>query len=157
VAAFIDQVRCGECGAGLTLEAASVVLQRYRSQPWLVHFWVHCDVCATHKLYWPTPRQMRLAAQLKCRTRTDDVATNDITARYSHKGLPVTSRLSALDIPDNELGFLLSMLAATGGPVPARGPMRSSQLGQLGDTHPGRPTSGVSRQPARSAAPAATR
>jgi len=125
VATFIDHIRCGECETGLTLEAGCVVTQRYRLQPWLVHFWVHCDVCAAHKLYWPTPRQLRLAGQLKFRTVTDLAAPDDVSACYAKsKGWPeITRRRTAtFSIPKNELGFLLSMLAATTGPVPTSSP-----------------------------------
>ena len=127
MATFIDQVHCGECDAGLTLEAASVVLQRYRRQPWLRHFWVQCDVCASHKLYWPTARQMRLAEQLRCRTVTDELAPSDVTMSYARtKGLPMTrTRPAPVDIPYQELGFLLRMLAATSGPAPVKAPARS--------------------------------
>lgn len=125
MATFIDHVRCGECDAGLTLEAMSVVLQRYRRQPWLRHFWVHCELCASHKLYWPTARQMRLAEQLRCRTVTDEAAPADVSASYvkSQGRLPVTmGRGAPVKIPYQELGFLLSMLAATSGPAPVKAP-----------------------------------
>ena len=82
--------------AGLTLESESVVLQKYRRQPWLRHFWVRCDVCATHKLYWPTARQMSLAERLRCRTVTDESAPTDVTVSYAKcNGLPVTERRQA--------------------------------------------------------------
>ncbi len=126
MATFIDHVRCGECDAGLTLEAATVVLQRYRRQPWLRHFWVRCDVCAAPKLYWPTPRQVRLAGLLKCHIAIDEMAPANVTASYarSHR-MPVVDRRPAIDFPNNELGFLLSMLAATTGPRPAPGQTQS--------------------------------
>ena len=128
MATFIDNVRCGECDAGLTLETVSVVLQRYRRQPWLRHFWVHCELCASHKLYWPTARQMRLAEQLRCRTVTDEAAPADVSDSYakSNGRLPVTmARGAQVTISNQELGFLLSMLAATSGPAPAKAPARS--------------------------------
>ncbi|HEX7277108.1 MAG TPA: hypothetical protein VF244_07010 [Acidimicrobiales bacterium] len=126
MATFIDHVRCGECDAGITLEAGTVVLQRYRRQPWLRHFWVRCDACAAHKLYWPTARQVRLAERLQCRDALDDGAPADVRASYARsKGLPVTSRRPPLAILDKEIGFLTSMLAATSGPRPAAGPVPS--------------------------------
>jgi len=128
MATFIDQVHCGECDAGLTLGAVSVVLQRYRRQPWLRHFWVHCELCASHKLYWPTARQMRLAVQLRCRSVTDEVAPADVSVSYakSNGRLPVTmGRGGPVNIPHQELGFLLGMLAATSGPAPGKAPARS--------------------------------
>ena len=116
LATFIDHVRCGECDAGLTLEAATVTLQHYRRQPWLRHFWVRCDVCVAPKLYWPTPRQVRLAALLKCHTVVDDVAPDNIVASYGRSNrMPNVSRRTVVDIPNDELGFLLTMLAATTG------------------------------------------
>lgn len=119
MATFIDHVRCGECDAGITLEAGTVVMQGYRRQPWLRHFWVRCEACAAHKLYWPTPRQLGLAALLKCRDALDDVAPADVSASYARsKGLPVTVRKAPLAILDKELGFLKSMLAATSGGSP---------------------------------------
>ncbi len=131
MATFIDHVRCGECETGLTLETASVVMQRYRLQPWLVHFWVHCDVCAAHKLYWPSPRQLRLADRLNFRTVTDNEASDDVSACYAKlKGWPAGSRRPAVavavavDILKADLRFLLSMLAANSGPAPAGGPPR---------------------------------
>jgi hypothetical protein len=129
VATFIDRVRCGECDAGLTLESGSVVLQKYRRQPWLRHFWVRCDVCATHKLYWPTARQMGLAQRLRCRTVTDESASTDVTACYARcNGHPVpvsVHRRPPLDILSQDLVFLLGMLAATSGPTPATVPAHS--------------------------------
>ncbi|MEA2901452.1 MAG: hypothetical protein QOH36_1339 [Actinomycetota bacterium] len=128
MATFIDHVHCGECDAGLTLEAVSVVLQRYRRQPWLRHFWVHCELCASHKLYWPTARQLRLAEQLRCRTVTEEAAPADVSASYvkATGGLPVTmGRGAPVKIPYQELGFLLGMLAATCGPAPVKAPARS--------------------------------
>ncbi len=126
MATFIDQVRCGECEAGLTLEARSVVLQRYRRQPWLRHFWVHCDVCAAHKLYWPTLRQMRLAERLRCRTVTNESAPTDVSSSYAKsKGIPASGSGAPLVIPNRELGFLLQMLAATSGPAPGKAPTHS--------------------------------
>gem|GEM_PF-5206330 len=122
---FIDHVRCGECDAGITLGASSVVLQRYRRQPWLRHFWVRCDVCAAHKLYWPTPRQLRLAEALKCRASLGELAPSDVRASYEQStGRPV-DRQGPVSFPAHELGFLLSMLAATSGPAPMRAPARS--------------------------------
>ena len=98
-----------------------MVLQSYRRQPWLRHFWVRCDVCATHKLYWPTARQLDLAERLRCRTVTDESAPTDVTACYAKcKGLPLAKRQQApLHIPNRDLGFLLGMLAVTCGPAPA--------------------------------------
>ncbi len=130
VATFIDYVRCGECSAGLTLGSESVVLQKYRRQPWLRHFWVRCDVCATHKLYWPTARQMSLAERLRCRTVTDESAPTDVTscfARYNRHPVPVCGdRWAPVAILHQELVFLLGMLAATtSGPAPATVPALS--------------------------------
>ena len=127
MATFIDKVRCGECDAGLTLESGSVVLQRYRRQPWLRHFWVRCDVCATHKLYWPTSRQLGLAERLRCRTVTDESAPGDVSACYARcNGLPVTQgRRAPVEILNQDLVFLLGMLAATSGPTPAKVPAHS--------------------------------
>jgi len=126
VATFIDQVRCGKCDATLTLEAATVVMQRYRRQPWLRHFWVRCDICVAPKLYWPTQRQVRLAGLLNCHAATDDVAPDYVTAAYARSNrMPVVDQRSTVDMPGDELGFLLSMLAATNGPVPVSGPPQS--------------------------------
>ncbi len=126
MATFIDQVRCGECEAGLTLEVRSVVLQRYRRQPWLRHLWVHCDVCAAHKLYWPTVRQMRLAERLRCRIVTNESAPSDVSASYARqKGVAGGGHGAPLRIYNRELGFLLGMLAATSGPTPAKAPTHS--------------------------------
>ena len=128
VTTFIDNVRCGECNAGLMLESASVVLQRYRRQPWLRHFWVRCDVCATHKLYWPTARQMGLAERLRCRSVTDESAPRDVTACYARcNGFSgAGSRQAApLEILSRDLVFLLGMLCATCGPTPATVPAHS--------------------------------
>jgi hypothetical protein len=129
VATFIDNVRCGECSAGLTLGSESVVLQKYRRQPWLRHFWVRCDVCATHKLYWPTARQMSLAERLRCRTVTDESAPTDVTVCYARcNGFPLTDRRQApldSEILHRDLVFLLGMLAATSGPAPATVPALS--------------------------------
>jgi hypothetical protein len=123
---FIDHVRCGVCDAGLTLEATSVVVQRYRRQPWIRHFWVLCDVCAAHKLYWPTTRQVRLADQLHCPTAVDDAAPDDVFRSYARSnGLPATDRRAPLVIPNADLGFLLSMLAATTGLTRAAAPVQS--------------------------------
>lgn len=114
MATYIDHVRCGQCNAGLTLEASNVVLQRYRRQPWLQHFWVRCDACAADKLYWPTARQIRLAAMLGCRVMVVPVANDEVSRAYGRTNpMPTVSRGSTVDIPRDELGFLLSMLAAT--------------------------------------------
>lgn len=131
VATFIDHVRCGGCDAGLTLEVGNVILQRYRRQPWLRHFWVRCDVCIAPKLYWPTPRQVRLAALLGCHVAVDDVAPENIVASYARSyPMPSVSRRTVVDIPHDEMGFLLSMLAATTGSAttgttPGQAPMSS--------------------------------
>jgi hypothetical protein len=126
LATYIDHVRCGKCDAGLTLEAATVVLQRYRRQPWLRHFWVRCDICVAPKLYWPTPRQVRLAGLLNCHLTVDDFAPDNIIASYGRSNrMPAVDRRPAVTISDAELGFLLSMLAATSGPAPASGPRLS--------------------------------
>jgi hypothetical protein len=126
VATFIDQVRCGGCDAELTLEVGSVVVQRYRRQPWLQHFWVKCDACAAQKLYWPTPRQLRLATQLICATNVADDAPADVTAAYARSNrMPMVSGNPAADIRNRELVFLLWMLAATCGPNQAGWPARS--------------------------------
>jgi hypothetical protein len=122
LATYIDHVRCGACDAGLTLEASTVVLQRYRRQPWLRHFWVRCDICVAPKLYWPTPRQVRLAGLLKCHLAFDEVAPDNIVASYGLSNrMPAVDRRPAFRMPDAELGFLLSMLAATTGPPSAGG------------------------------------
>ncbi len=126
VATFIDQVRCGDCDAGITLEMGTVVLQRYRRQPWLRHFWVRCDACAAHKLYWPSTRQLRLAEALRCEASLNDVAPSEVTAAYARsKGLPVTRGRPPLAALDKELGFLRSMLAATSGALSATTPAQS--------------------------------
>lgn len=120
---FIDHIRCGECDAGITLEAATVVVQRYRRQPWLNHFWVRCDVCVAPKLYWPTARQARLASLLRCHLSVDDRAPDNVSASYGrlHR-MPRVSRQPMVDMPNNELGFLLTMLAATPPGTAANGP-----------------------------------
>jgi hypothetical protein len=116
VATFIEHVRCGGCEACLTLETDSVVLQQYRRQPWLRHFWVRCDVCAAHKLYWPTPRQVRLAERMACRVVLDEVAPGDVSDAYARsKGFRGLSRRAAVDIPNTDIAFLLSMLAVITG------------------------------------------
>lgn len=127
MATFIDHVRCGHCDAGLTLEASSVVVQRYRHQPWLRHFWVRCEACVADKLYWPTARQVRLATLLKCPTNLADIPPASVARAYARSNrMPTVSHSSTVDIPGKELGFLLSMLAATNGPVPGSGaPTRS--------------------------------
>jgi len=122
----MDHVRCGQCDAGLTLEAATVVMQQYRRQPWLRHFWVRCDVCVAPKLYWPTTRQIRLAALLKCHNAVDETAPDNVIASYGRwNRMPAVQRRLKIDLPNDELGFLLSMLAATSGPVPVNAPPAS--------------------------------
>jgi hypothetical protein len=108
------------------LEATNVVQQRYRRQSWLRHFWVRCDGCEAHKLYWPTARQVRLASQLRCRIVVDDSASDDVTASYARtRGLTVIGWPAPVTIPTTELPFLLSMLAAMGAPGPANRPTQS--------------------------------
>jgi hypothetical protein len=126
LATFIDHVRCGGCDAGLTLEPGNVVVQRYRRQPWMGHFWVHCDACATHRLYWASPRQARLAQLLKCHTRLDDEPSGDVAASYAEvNGRRAVTRRAPVDIPTRELGFLVQMLAATSWPHEGKGPTPS--------------------------------
>lgn len=103
-----------------------MVLQRYRRQPWLRHFWVQCDACSGHKLYWPTARQLRLAERLNCRASVDEVAPTNVIDSYARtKGMPVTGRRAPLAVLDQDLGFLTSMLAATSGPTPVVVPVLS--------------------------------
>lgn len=126
MATIIDHVRCGECDAGLTLEASTVVVQTYRRQPWLRHFWVRCDVCVAPKLYWPTARQVRLAERLHCQTAIDDVAPANVNASYGRwNRMPAVDRRLKVDLPNDELGFLLTMLAANFGPTPTTGLTKS--------------------------------
>ena len=66
---YIDNVRCGNCDAGLMLEASIVTIQNYREQPDVRHFWVYCSFCATHKLYWPTVRPDRPGRRARLQDR----------------------------------------------------------------------------------------
>ncbi len=89
---YIDNVRCGNCDAGLMLEASIVTIQNYREQPTVRHFWVYCSFCATHKLYWPTVRQIVLADVLDCKTVTAEVLPDEILASYRKDSSRPTDR-----------------------------------------------------------------
>jgi hypothetical protein len=112
---YIDNVRCGNCDAGLMLEASIVTIQNYREQPTVRHFWVYCSFCATHKLYWPTVRQIVLADVLDCRTVTAEVLPDEIMASYRRDSSVPPDRIQAPIDPTAEVAFLLNMLAATSG------------------------------------------
>lgn len=116
---YIDNVRCGNCDAGLMLGASIVTIQNYREQPTVRHFWVYCSFCATHKLYWPTLRQIVLADVLDCRTVTADVLPDEIMASYRKDSSVLPDRIQAPIEPTTEVAFLLNMLAATSDLDPA--------------------------------------
>ncbi len=118
---YIDNVRCGNCDAGLMLEASIVTIQNYREQPTVRHFWVYCSFCASHKLYWPTVRQIVLADVLDCESVTAEVLPDEILASYrkdSSRSVPLARAQAPAD-PTSEVAFLLNMLAATSDLDPA--------------------------------------
>ena len=97
------------------LEANIVTIQNYREQPTVRHFWVYCSFCASHKLYWPTVRQIVVADVLDCRSVTADVLPDEILASYrkdSSDSVPLARAQAPAD-PPSEVAFLLNMLAAT--------------------------------------------
>jgi hypothetical protein len=97
------------------LGASIVTIQNYREQPTVRHFWVYCSFCATHKLYWPTVRQIVVADVLDCRTVTADVLPDEILASYRKESSLPPDRAQAPAEPTTEVAFLLNMLAATSG------------------------------------------
>jgi hypothetical protein len=118
-------VRCGECDAGLALEADIVTIQNYREEPSVRHFWVYCSFCATHKLYWPTVRQIVLADVLDCATLTDDELPDEIFASYQAGALMPPAATDDPAPAAIEIAFLLNMLAATSRVDPRKSPTQS--------------------------------
>ena len=112
---YIDDVRCGKCDAGLMLGASIVTIQNYRDEPTVRHFWVYCAFCATHKLYWPTVRQIVLADILECKTVTADVPTAEVFASFRTDSAVPPDRVHGPAEPTVEVAFLLNMLASTSG------------------------------------------
>ena len=125
---YIDNVRCGKCDAGLTLEARIVTIQSYREDPSIRHFWVYCNFCAAHKLYWPTVRQIMVADVLACASLTDDKLPDDVLASYRRDAVAPPDGADGADEPAPaavEVAFLLNMLAATAGVDPRHVPRES--------------------------------